>query len=213
MRLNKKWSGLLLSVVLAACGESPLNNNGANSANDPDPNLGTATQDLDADGAPDDMDNCPRDANPLNVFPVDGDDQPIECEVTANCLDALDPETLLVNGEERPEACNDNGCAPVGVFCIAGVCGMQSDQDLDGFGDVCDINDDNDNFDDAVDLCPNLVSQNNDDNEGDGLGDPCDDDDDNDGALDVEDNCPSGSEITHEYVMQLLVGITPLRFF
>ena len=89
----------------------------------------------------------------------------------------------------------------------------QDDNDLDGQGDLCDINDDNDSWDDTVDNCPLIANDpqtNSDadshgdvcdncpmvvnegqlDTDGDTFGDLCDSDDDDDGYPDGSDNCP-----------------------
>ena len=66
----------------------------------------------------------------------------------------------------------------------------QADNDDDGQGDVCDLDDDNDGVLDSADNCPTFANSNQLDTDGDGLGAPCDPDDDNDGVNDGTDNCP-----------------------
>jgi hypothetical protein len=74
----------------------------------------------------------------------------------------------------------------------------QLDTDGDGSGDVCDDNDDNDAFVDALDLCPLTPSGTlmpgmgvvQVDTDADGRGDECDADDDADSVPDLIDNCP-----------------------
>lgn len=89
----------------------------------------------------------------------------------------------------------------------------QDDNDLDGMGDLCDTDDDNDgvpdtsdncpfvsnssqtnsdgdSYGDACDNCPTTDNEDQLDTDGDTLGDVCDPDADNDGILDGVDNCP-----------------------
>jgi len=66
----------------------------------------------------------------------------------------------------------------------------QEDNDLDGLGDVCDPDDDNDAVLDGVDNCQFLVNADQKNTDGDAFGDVCDPDDDNDTVLDGLDNCP-----------------------
>lgn len=65
----------------------------------------------------------------------------------------------------------------------------QVDTDSDGRGDACDIDDDDDTVDDAVDNCPVVSNQAQADLDGDAIGDVCDVDDDGDGFADSRDNC------------------------
>jgi hypothetical protein len=89
----------------------------------------------------------------------------------------------------------------------------QDDTDLDGTGDLCDSDDDNDgildpsdncpltanvgqtnsdgdSYGDACDNCPNITNEDQLDTDGDGQGDVCDPDADGDGILNGSDNCP-----------------------
>jgi Thrombospondin type 3 repeat len=65
----------------------------------------------------------------------------------------------------------------------------QTDTDLDGFGDACDVDDDGDGVDDAVDNCALISNSAQNDLDGDATGDVCDVDDDGDGLADSRDNC------------------------
>ncbi len=64
--------------------------------------------------------------------------------------------------------------------------------DMDGQGNVCDTDDDNDTVADTSDNCPINANtdQLNSDNVNDG-GNACDADDDNDGVADTGDACPT----------------------
>lgn len=86
---------------------------------------------LTSDGFPDEFDNCPATPNgdTDDLFDL-GED----CVTNIDCADI-----------DAPEACNPQlVCSPVGVFCIAQRCVIQRDMDLDGGGDACDDDDDND---------------------------------------------------------------------
>lgn len=74
----------------------------------------------------------------------------------------------------------------------------QLDTDANGFGDVCDLDDDNDRRPDGIgdvsgDNCPTTPNEDQQDFDGDGKGDVCDLDDDNDGIAD-EDEASHGTD-------------------
>src|SRR3989339_214368 len=142
----------------------------------------TSMDPLDQDGVPNEFDNCPGVANVPDMALAG-----LSCVDFNDCYD-LDP-LKLADGKLVPVATNPQGSSPVGVFCIAGQCMIQSDSDMDGAGDACDQDDDNDGVPDTTDNCPTVANTNQANADGDGQGDVCDLDDDNDGVPDTTDNC------------------------
>ena len=71
-------------------------------------------------------------------------------------------------------------------------CVFTADNDEDGFGNICDNNDDKDRdgINDLTDNCVNDPNANQLDTDEDGLGDECDPDIDNDNIPNAQDNCP-----------------------
>ena len=134
--------------------------------------LDNQTAALDTDGVPDQFDNCPAANNAPDV------------SLGYTCVDVMD-----CLGATIPVATNALGSSPVGVYCVDGDCVIQADNDLDGAGDACDNDDDNDGVPDTEDNCVLVANSFQEDNDLDGAGDACDADDDNDGVPDVEDNC------------------------
>lgn len=98
------------------------------------------------------------------------------------------PQDSLLDGDH--DGVND---PPVGTDNCAGENGAfnprQTDTDFDGAGDECDVDDDGDGVDDALDNCPLNSNQTQSDLDGDNIGDTCDVDDDGDGLADSRDNC------------------------
>jgi len=117
-------------------------------------------------------DNCRMDQNSTQDDAVDGDGFGYVCD---NC-----PHT--------PNGPYGGTCTKgsVGIFCLSdsgcgagGVCSMnQEDNDHDGWGDVCDPDDDNDAITDSGDNCP--IDPN-----------PIQEDADSDEKGDICDNCPN----------------------
>lgn len=119
------------------------------------------TPDLDLDGVPNFIDNCPLTAN---AFQTDADLDEVgdACDL---CLGGDDRFDLDADG--IPDDCDN--CIDVGNV-------SQSDIDDDGIGDICDN-------------CPDLFNPDQADFDRDGLGDVCGADFDEDGVPDDVDNC------------------------
>ena len=126
-----------------------------------------ADSDDDADGVPDNADNCPLTAN-SDQADLDGDGQ-------GNACDSDD------DGDGNPDGADN---------CPLIANPDQADLDGDGQGNACDSDDDNDTVVDGADNCPLTANTDQANIDGDAQGDVCDPDDDNDGALDGADNCP-----------------------
>jgi hypothetical protein len=78
-----------------------------------------------------------------------------------------------------------DGVAVGDDLCPASYDPDQVDLDLDGRGDVCDLDDDGDGRSDVFDLCPRVAEVRQADLDSDGLGDACDPDVDGDGVKDA----------------------------
>lgn len=116
--------------------------------------------DMDADGIPNETDNCPTVYNPTQDL--------------AACNGDVDDDLILNNLDNCPTVANHD----------------QMDTDEDGVGDACDTDVDGDGVPNAVDNCPLVANADQTDTNANGLGDACDPDMDGDGVLNAIDNCP-----------------------
>jgi|GEM_PF-6250731 len=124
--------------------------------------------DIDDDGVPDDLDNCPETPNP-NQEDADSDTVGDVCD---NCPSDANSGQQDGDGDTVGDVCDN---------CAGDPNPGQEDADGDGLGDVCDVcpNDpDNDVDGDGVcgdvDNCPNDANPGQQDADVDGLGDECD---------------------------------------
>ena len=120
--------------------------------------------DVDNDGIPSRMDNCPTVANP-DQTDADNDG------VGDVCDDDMDGDGILNVLDNCPTVSNTT----------------QQDTDNDGIGDACDNDIDGDGFLNDQDNCPNVYNPDQADLDDDGIGDACDDDVDGDGIPNAQD--------------------------
>ncbi len=146
------------------------------------------TGDLDGDGVPDALDNCPSVPNP-DQFDADGDHRGDVCD---NCPAVYNPSQANQDGDALGDACDPCPADPSNDTDGDGVCGgvdncpgiynpSQADSDHDGLGDACDpcpadpSNDaDGDGVCGLADNCPAVYNPSQADTDGDGFGDACD---------------------------------------
>jgi len=133
--------------------------------------------DLDSDGVPDSLDNCPCNANP-DQADSDGDGVGNVCD---NCSLTPNPDQKDIDGDGFGDVCDNCPFTP-NVW--------QEDTDGDGIGDSCDNcifvanpSQQDYDFDNIGDDCDPDIDN-------DGIPNELDDDMDNDGIPDTEDNCP-----------------------
>ncbi|MBK9120049.1 MAG: thrombospondin type 3 repeat-containing protein [Phycisphaerales bacterium] len=169
-----------------------------------------AVSDIDGDGIPDYLDNCPTVWNP-NQLDTDGDGIGDACD---NCPFVSNPDQLDTDGDGVGDACDNcpalpnpnqldsdgDGLGDACDNCPFAFNPNQSDRDRDGIGDACDncpdtwnpnqLDGDGDGIGDACDNCPFVPNPSQADLDGDGIGDACDPDRDGDGIPNELDNCP-----------------------
>ena len=181
--------------------------------------------DEDSDGFGDGTDNCPALSNPAQRN-TDGDRNGDGCDA--------DDDNDAVPDEEEAEGCalladcdNDTIGDALDNCVLIGSTNL-TDTDMDGMGNICDADDDNDNvadedeaagcqfladcdsdtISDDLDNCPAEPNANQQDTDGDMIGDACDPtaDNDADGVVDGEDNCPMQANALQEDFDGDLIG-------
>ncbi|MCK6571151.1 thrombospondin type 3 repeat-containing protein [Myxococcota bacterium] len=166
--------------------------------------------DADADGIPDERDNCPGRDNP-SQRDADADGTGDACDADDTDRDGIpDGEDLCPLLDVRPVDADGDGVGDQCDVCPAVADRDQADADGDGTGDACEIPDqDEDGVLDADDNCPRAPNVDQADADEDGVGDPCDDcpaapdfsqrDRDEDGIGDACDPCPDAPRVGDDH--------------
>jgi hypothetical protein len=153
--------------------------------------------DQDADGIGDFCDNCPAIENP-NQENLDLDTWGDSCDP---CVIAFGEDCTDVD-PDGDQFCTDVDlsahCPLAPDNCPTVTNGDQADTDQDGIGDVCNdtIDQDGDEYADALDNCPMIANIMQADLDGDGEGDSCDLDADGDGWCDAIGSAQTVEDIT-----------------
>lgn len=190
-QLNGQWY-----AAITADSASIIPNLSVYLQNKPFSSIGNG-QDLDGDGVPNDVDNCPCNANP-DQLDSDGDGLGDVCD---NCPYRSNADQMDSDEDGYGDVCDncpyrsnvwqeDTDGDNVGDSCdncIFVPNPRQHDFDVDHVGDECDNDIDDDgipnNLDDDIDgdgvpndtdLCPYNFNPGQDDSDGDGIGDACD---------------------------------------
>uniref|UniRef100_A0A8C4QTZ8 Thrombospondin n=1 Tax=Eptatretus burgeri TaxID=7764 RepID=A0A8C4QTZ8_EPTBU len=149
--------------------------------------------DMDGDGIPNILDNCPQIPNPPQTdIDSDGVGDPCDsCPYVSNPSQS-DIDSDLVGDIYGHQDTRDN--------CPNVPNSSQQDSDRDGQGDECDEDDDNDGVPDYVapgpDNCRLVANPAQQDHDSDGVGDVCEGDFDNDQIVDHIDVCPENAQVT-----------------
>ncbi|XP_046661540.1 cartilage oligomeric matrix protein [Homalodisca vitripennis] len=153
--------------------------------------------DIDNDGIPNHLDNCPRRAN-ADQRDQDGDGLGDLCD---NCPNIPNRDQTDTDDDHVGDECdNDIDRDRDGIQDNADNCPTipnsdQLDTDRDGRGDACDPDKDGDSIPNEQDNCPLAYNPGQEDLDGDFCGDICDDDWDLDRVPNYLDNCPNNSKI------------------